>query len=1085
MTSKQCEQYLTKLDVCSDNNRYDVLSLWGVTNPNNSQYYPTGHYSFSPTQTQGLTTQLSPFYTTSVPFPRPSIARTFTGSSTNWYLFDFDKGIDSDAFTSLPGVSVSALLFDTVANKVYDPTLTSTAAGFTSAGNDYDFSSTSSSASASVDVSLDTVALAMTKEMGYVNIHSIGIANNIYYGVQTGVAFSNSDSTYPPQGLAIDHNGYVIVADMGNNLVRKIDPASGAVQNFHIQTPWRLAIDNKNNIYVSSLNLIASNFNSLNVINVTTGSIKPLSQNACLSLVPPNPDTSGYGTFITVDNLDNIYITYNYNGIINPSFICVMNANTGTAKILNTASADPPLMGLEGMVVNTHRDVYVTDISHQLVRFINGTSGAVKNIGTSASPSFSGLNDIALGPSGEVYVSDGVLLRKIDVSGAEVSTILTDSNYVNCLAVDSMKGSIYYTPGINANGDVYKIVNGVAFRINLFKPPRLFSYDMTNPNTSTYTLWPSDVLNIFDGGNVSVIDTVGRDCVNVLSSNSDCYIIQHAEINLEVNNIFLQLAVYSNTGSVYGDGYILGLDLNTHSIPKGIYYSPTKSGLVYDQPLLAVYSTPSNGTILYTSMGAIPFPILQNCKTIVGTCYYENIYFAKVTAPGTSVIDASKIPGSPPRYLLLLLNENSFYSMYTYDTFTDTFISSNTAAAATTHYMLAYTWGECNSNITKSLVEITFSNDYTNECDVGSGLYYQSENVYYTIPYECLGIPYEKLLTDCATIKSNMKALVDATCQAAISKVCKQQYEFNPPFSCVEQTRSNPLTIISLAASNASAFYSIFTFILAFIIKRMFAAYKASEEEKQFLSPKEEVGELVGIFLASCCLYNNNNKNSQINDSKRKESALPWVQINHDYDQKHGGDGDGDVEGHGDSNLRTQQHQSNKQNKGYEVIEQGINHHHQDLNAQRNIPNNNVMQRGAYAHDHPQSKSIGESSSQQQQHNTNTNENATAGNGDMLNSFFGLLGAVPFVAASSSYGMATELTALPQAQRLDDQREGGGAPPTHTAAAAAAAVIATIAAIATTEITPLAKLLPWRLRCGIWRNLCLIIKRRLRNLKRQ
>jgi len=39
LTSQQCEALLSKLDVCGDGRRLDVLNLWGISNPNNSQYF--------------------------------------------------------------------------------------------------------------------------------------------------------------------------------------------------------------------------------------------------------------------------------------------------------------------------------------------------------------------------------------------------------------------------------------------------------------------------------------------------------------------------------------------------------------------------------------------------------------------------------------------------------------------------------------------------------------------------------------------------------------------------------------------------------------------------------------------------------------------------------------------------------------------------------------------------------------------------------------------------------------------------------------------------------------------------------------
>ena len=120
----------------------------------------------------------------------------------------------------------------------------------------------------------------------------------------------------------------------------------------------------------------------------------------------------------------------------------------------------------------------------------------------------------------------------------------------------------------------------------------------------------------------------------------------------------------------------------------------------------------------YTSRGAIAalpyessgFVYLDNLKT------YNPLVDPK---GGTTVLSASKIPGikgSPSRYLLLLVKkEGGMLSLVTYDAHTDTVVSSNDNTA-TTHYMLAYSWGACNGNVTRGLVEISFSNDSSASC---------------------------------------------------------------------------------------------------------------------------------------------------------------------------------------------------------------------------------------------------------------------------------------------------------------------------------------------------------------------------------
>ena len=152
--------------------------------------------------------------------------------------------------------------------------------------------------------------------------------------------------------------------------------------------------------------------------------------------------------------------------------------------------------------------------------------------------------------------------------------------------------------------------------------------------------------------------------------------------------------------------------------------------------------------------------------------------------------------------------------------------------------MLAYTWGVCNQKPTRSLVELTFSNDYSNECQLPlNGIYYQSENRYYTIPFSCLGISPDKLLTDCPEVATNMKSLVASTCSASIPKVCEQQYDLNPPFSCVQNTYPDVLTVISLAFSNTTAIATVIAILIGVLLSRMHKQYTPTPAELDIVNP--------------------------------------------------------------------------------------------------------------------------------------------------------------------------------------------------------------------------------------------------------
>ena len=83
-----------------------------------------------------------------------------------------------------------------------------------------------------------------------------------------------------------------------------------------------------------------------------------------------------------------------------------------------------------------------------------------------------------------------------------------------------------------------------------------------------------------------------------------------------------------------------------------------------------------------------------------------------------------------------------------------------------------------------------------------------------------------------------MKALVDSTCTASIPKVCKQQYDLNPPFSCVTFLAPSPLSVLSLAFSNTMALSALLAAMVAAVLTRAHKGYKPTADEIALTNPE-------------------------------------------------------------------------------------------------------------------------------------------------------------------------------------------------------------------------------------------------------
>jgi streptogramin lyase len=237
-----------------------------------------------------------------------------------------------------------------------------------------------------------------------------------------------------PTGIAVDSSGNVYVADMGNNLIRKITPAgdvstfaggggsgdegSGADDGIGIAAsfnmPTGIAVDSSGNVYVADFN------------NNLIRKITPAGDVTKLAGSFPSPSA------VAVDSSGNVYATDLSSQLIKkitPAGVITTLAGgggsaadgsgadngTGTAASFNSPTS---------IAVDSSGNVYVADMMNDLIRKItpdgvvttlagSGTSGDTDGIGTAAS--FFSPYGIAADSSGNLYVSDSdnFLVRKI------------------------------------------------------------------------------------------------------------------------------------------------------------------------------------------------------------------------------------------------------------------------------------------------------------------------------------------------------------------------------------------------------------------------------------------------------------------------------------------------------------------------------------------------------------------------------------------------------------------------------------------------------------------------------------------------
>lgn len=506
-------------------------------------------------------------------------------------------------------------------------------------------------------------------------------------------------------------------------------------------------------------------------------------------------------------------------------------------------SANPPFSLPRGVSIDSiGQYLYVADSDNSLVRRVDLLSGIVTNIGESANPAFVGPHGLSVDRSGKyLYVADtdNNLIRRVDLISGIVTNVGTSAsptfNKPQGVTVDNSGQYLYV-----ADTD-----NSLIWRINLVEttsnvlllsPPHAFSVHLDN---GVFTEFPIQSF-VKLPGEVNAVTSSG--CQGI-AEDKICLSLIYSEYNAENSTLWFDYVMYA-TGYHFFQAHSAA---STSQPPPPIVLSSSSPGRAL---LATLYSPLANSMVLFTTGGALsstvstafpPLDMFPTFNTLVG----ERL-----------VQDASKIPpspaDSPTRYLLLSTSLGDDLQTVIYDAFTDSIISSNNANGAPTHYMLSYSYGLCGSQVTRDLVESSYSSDFSNICSEGDGLYYQGPNAYYSFPVECLGLPFDQMLKQCAPIATNQKALVDASCTASIEKICTTQYTKNPPFSCSTVTYSDWLTVLSLSISNTLTVYALLSMLIALIASRIYAGYRPSEEDLAEVNDPASYVQTVDNLLLFC-----------------------------------------------------------------------------------------------------------------------------------------------------------------------------------------------------------------------------------------
>jgi sugar lactone lactonase YvrE len=278
-------------------------------------------------------------------------------------------------------------------------------------------------------------------------------------GARDGIG--NQARFFSPAAIAVDAAGWIYVADMGNNTIRKISPAGdvrtlagmagkagcldGQGTEARFTAPRGIAVDGAGNVYVAEF------------VSDTIRKISPEGSVTLLAGSPGNPgwkDAKGDNAHfrnpwaVAVDRLGNVYVADKDNFVIRQitpdGRVTTIAGKPGEQGFSDGNGAAARFQSPQGIAVDYFRNVYVADTANQAVRKIS-PAGDV----TSIASGLSNPESVAVDASGAVYVADNAGIHKIfNIKVELLPPLALTSNppvpaaCANAIAVDS-RGAIY------------------------------------------------------------------------------------------------------------------------------------------------------------------------------------------------------------------------------------------------------------------------------------------------------------------------------------------------------------------------------------------------------------------------------------------------------------------------------------------------------------------------------------------------------------------------------------------------------------------------------------------------------------------
>jgi uncharacterized protein (TIGR03437 family) len=455
-------------------------------------------------------------------------------------------------------------------------------------------------------VAIDLAGNIYLSDAEYHRVRKISTSGVITTVAGTGVAGFSGDGRaatdaqlHLPYGLAVDTAGFLYIADLGNDRVRRVGPngvittvagngqrgskgENGPATEAQLLAPRNVAVDAAGYVYISE-------FEGHRIRRVSPGgTITTVAGTGIAGYAgdgyPAGSAQLAFPAGIAVDRLGSLYIADSQNHRIrrilsNGIIATVLGGDTGTALLTPTAVA-----------VDIYGSIYVGDRSRTVRQF--GFNGAWTTAAGNGEDGFSGdgglatvarlksVQDVAVDGARNIFIADRWRIRKVDWFGV-ISTVAGDG-YLNAIGDGGpAKDAVLFRPSgvaIDPAGNVYIADTGTE-RVRKLTPGGIImtaagtgspGYDAQQSSAGLAQLNSPSGIAADAWGNVLVADT-GNHTIRRISPDGRIYaVVGTGKPALAADGVFPGLAPLSGPRGVCADsaGLVYAVDSLNHRVMR-------------------------------------------------------------------------------------------------------------------------------------------------------------------------------------------------------------------------------------------------------------------------------------------------------------------------------------------------------------------------------------------------------------------------------------------------------------------------------------------------------------------------------------